>query len=128
MIDLPVLYEYGFQGTTSRPFGGRIDFGRQLSRARTPMPISYRFGEFTANLIEDRGLRAAIRTSLKAPAYRGGPAKAHAGDGGYGGGGGFSCRRGGSPPVTTRQPTAQYNIGASHTMAPVGSGLIRDIS
>ena len=44
---------------------GRIDFGRQLSRARLPMPVACRFGEFTADVIENRGLRAALRLSLR---------------------------------------------------------------
>ena len=44
---------------------GRIDFGRQLSRARLPMPVACRYGEFTADVIENRGLRAAIRLSLR---------------------------------------------------------------
>ena len=46
---------------------GRIDFGRQLSRARLPMPVACRYGEFTADVIENRGLRAAIRLSLRVP-------------------------------------------------------------
>ena len=44
---------------------GRIDFGRQLSRACLPMPVACRYGEFTADVIENRGLRAAIRLSLR---------------------------------------------------------------
>ena len=44
---------------------GRIDFGRQLSRARLPMPVACRYGEFTSDVIENRGLRAAIRLSLR---------------------------------------------------------------
>ncbi|MDE0369488.1 MAG: hypothetical protein OXI84_05025 [bacterium] len=44
---------------------GRIDFGRQLSRARLPMPVACRYGEFTSDVIENRGLRAAIRRSLR---------------------------------------------------------------
>ena len=46
---------------------GRIDFGRQLSRARLPMPVACRYGEFTSDVIENRGLRAAIRLSLRVP-------------------------------------------------------------
>ena len=46
---------------------GRIDFGRQLSRARLPMPVACRYGEFTSDIIENRGLRAAIRLSLRVP-------------------------------------------------------------
>ncbi|MXZ67973.1 MAG: hypothetical protein F4Z17_03015 [Acidimicrobiia bacterium] len=46
---------------------GRIDFGRQLSRARLPMPVACRYGEFTSDVIENRGLRAAIRRSLRVP-------------------------------------------------------------
>ena len=46
---------------------GRIDFGRQLSRARLPLPVACRYGEFTADVIENRGLRAAIRLSLRVP-------------------------------------------------------------
>ena len=44
---------------------GRIDFGRQLSRARLPMPVACRYGEFTSDVLENRGLRAAIRLSLR---------------------------------------------------------------
>ena len=44
---------------------GRIDFGRQLSRARLPMPVACRYGEFTSDVIENRGLRAAVRLSLR---------------------------------------------------------------
>ena len=44
---------------------GRIDFGRQLSRARLPMPVACRYGEFTSDVLENRGLRAAIRRSLR---------------------------------------------------------------
>ncbi|MCY4369625.1 MAG: hypothetical protein OXF41_09455 [bacterium] len=44
---------------------GRIDFGRQLSRARLPMPVACRYGEFTADVIENRGLRAALRLALR---------------------------------------------------------------
>ena len=44
---------------------GRIDFGRQLSRARLPMPVACRYGEFSADVVENRGLRAAIRLSLR---------------------------------------------------------------
>ena len=44
---------------------GRIDFGRQLSRARLPMPVACRYGEFTPDVIENRGLRAAVRLSLR---------------------------------------------------------------
>jgi len=44
---------------------GRIDFGRQLSRARLPMPVACRYGEFTSDVIENRGLRTAIRRSLR---------------------------------------------------------------
>ncbi len=32
---------------------GRIDFGRQLSRARLPMPVACRYGEFTSDVIEN---------------------------------------------------------------------------
>jgi len=46
---------------------GRIDFGRQLSRARLPMPVACRYGDFTSDVIENRGLRAAIRLSLRVP-------------------------------------------------------------
>ena len=46
---------------------GRIDFGRQLSRARLPLPVACRYGEFTADVVENRGLRAAIRLSLRVP-------------------------------------------------------------
>ena len=58
----------GHTGTgtrTSRRLRGRIDFGRQLSRARLPMPVACRYGEFTADVVENRGLRAAIRLSLR---------------------------------------------------------------
>ena len=44
---------------------GRIDFGRQLSRARLALPVACRYGEFTADVIENRYLRAAIRLSLR---------------------------------------------------------------
>lgn len=44
---------------------GRIDFGRQLARARLPMPVACRYGEFTADVIENRALRAAIRLALR---------------------------------------------------------------
>ena len=44
---------------------GRIDFGRQLSRARLPMHVACRYGEFTPDVIENRGLRAAVRLSLR---------------------------------------------------------------
>ena len=44
---------------------GRIEFGRQLSRARLPMPVACRYGEFTSDVLENRGLRAAIRRSLR---------------------------------------------------------------
>ena len=44
---------------------GRVDFGRQLSRARLQMPVACRYGEFTSDVIENRGLRSAIRRSLK---------------------------------------------------------------
>lgn len=46
---------------------GRIDFGRQLSRARLPLPVACRYGEFTSDVIENQGLRAAIRLSLRVP-------------------------------------------------------------
>ncbi len=46
---------------------GRIDFGRQLSRARLPLPVACRYGEFTADVVENRILRAALRMSLRIP-------------------------------------------------------------
>lgn len=46
---------------------GRVDFGRQLSHARLPLPVACRYGEFTADVIENRGLRAAIRLALRVP-------------------------------------------------------------
>ncbi len=46
---------------------GRIDFERQLSRARLPLPVACRYEEFTADVIENCGLRAAIRLSLRVP-------------------------------------------------------------
>ena len=46
---------------------GRIDFGRQLSRARLPIPVACRYGEFTSDVIENQGLRAAVRLSLRVP-------------------------------------------------------------
>ena len=50
---------------------GRIDFGRQLSRARLPLPVACRFGEFTADVLENQGLRAAIRLALRVPGVPG---------------------------------------------------------
>ena len=46
---------------------GRIDFGRQLSRARLPMSVACQYGEFTSDVIENRGLRAAVRLALRVP-------------------------------------------------------------
>ena len=46
---------------------GRIDFGKQLSRARLPLPVACRYGEFTADVTENRGLRAAVRIALRVP-------------------------------------------------------------
>lgn len=44
---------------------GRIDFGRQLARARLPLPAACRYEEFTADVDENRYLKAAVRRSLK---------------------------------------------------------------
>lgn len=46
---------------------GRIDFVRQVSRARLPLPIACRYGEFTADVVENRALRAAVRIALRVP-------------------------------------------------------------
>ena len=44
---------------------GRIDFGRQLARARLPLPVACWYGEFTADVLENRYLKAAIRLSFR---------------------------------------------------------------
>ena len=44
---------------------GRIDFGRQLTRARLPLPVACRYEEFTADVDENRYLKAAVRRSLR---------------------------------------------------------------
>ena len=44
---------------------GRIDFGRQLARAGLPLPVACRYVEFTADVAENRYLKAAIRRSLR---------------------------------------------------------------
>lgn len=44
---------------------GRIDFGRQLARARLPLPAACRYEEFTADVDENRYLKAAVRRSLR---------------------------------------------------------------
>ena len=56
---------YRIRNEDLKAIRGRIDFGRQLSRARLPMPVACRYGEFTADVVENRGLRAAIRLSLR---------------------------------------------------------------
>ena len=58
---------YGNRNEDLKAIGGRVDFGRQVSRARLPMPVACRYGEFTADVIENRGLRAAIRLFLRVP-------------------------------------------------------------
>lgn len=44
---------------------GRIDFGRQLARASLPLPVACRWEEFTADVAENRYLKAAIRRSRR---------------------------------------------------------------
>ena len=44
---------------------GRIDFKRQLARASLPLPVACRWEEFTADVAENRYLKAAIRRSLR---------------------------------------------------------------
>jgi len=46
---------------------GRIDFATQLSRAAFASPVACRYDDYTADIEENRYLRAAIRLALRAP-------------------------------------------------------------
>ena len=60
-----LFHSYREQNEDLNTIRGRIDFGRQLARARLPLPVACRYEEFTADVAENRYLKAAIRRSLR---------------------------------------------------------------
>lgn len=49
---------------------GRIDIPTQITRAGVVYPVDCRFGEYTADVIENRYLKAATRRALRVPRVR----------------------------------------------------------
>ena len=49
---------------------GRIDIPAQITRAGVVHPVDCRFGEYTADVFENRYLKAAVRRALRVPRVR----------------------------------------------------------
>lgn len=60
-----LFHSYQERNEDLKTIRGRIDFGRQLARAGLPLPVACRYVEFTADVTENRYLKAAIRRSLR---------------------------------------------------------------
>lgn len=46
---------------------GRIDFNAQLSRGGVALPVACRYDEYTADILENRYLKTAVRRALRVP-------------------------------------------------------------